>query len=559
VIVAVLTMFLMGGLKLNFRETGDVATGDDVAKESIAEAAVVESQVGSSGSDVDKRHPIAGMQGNEFSGATSQSEPVEPDVANRSKKREQSSMASGLPKPNSNHLQTVQQVESQSPETLAELQNTADTFNTRSQTADRDFDNDLAVTQAKVSPGVISAFQAVSARYAKKDRLAIRVLVLRLDPKTPGRFVVNGSFDRLSLEAWFQEITRVIEPYDLVAMQGLPFDWVSLFSQTLSKPSGSPLAPELKIEMLAYDPSMQQHGAESVVFLWDRSRMQCERDRSYLVDDPGKRFFQPPMVAAFQARVGGVEGRLPLRFSLIHAIAKHGRQIKEPNRLALENPLEDLFVQVRRFEFENYGEEDCLLMGEWSKLQGEKQGSVGAALVGWGEAAKTELAENLVRLQSDSDFASRVIMAEQKMIPEQVGIPQQVGLAEQGDASGLTFSPNLADASALVGDHFGGDSVTGRHAMHLVFDQRYTNEFISRSTSTRDVGASAALDSDSVAATRGASSVDRGDLLNRGSAGEDPSDFYGLGFDAVVSAEFNAFESPRFESVATAPGEGVNR
>lgn len=343
----------------------------------------------------------------------------------------------------------------------------------------------------QLAPGaVVTPVVTKSIASLRKDDESIRILSIRLDPSQSNRFPVGRRDDPSGLDDWCRQVVSSLQSFDLIVMQGVPRAWETFFRRWVTEP-----ALEAKWELLSGDPSLHQRESGNVWFLWDNARLQCPRGRHYLVKDTAGRFSQAPMVANFEARVGGIEGRSPFRFTLIHAIPEPKSQVKPFAGNGVSLALEDLFVSIRRFEFESNSEDDCILIGDW----GRDAFCIGRQAPGIrardGEQTDRHFASNLFGLQS--------------------GDPNLGELKGSLQAKKASSEPSSISASA----------------MHLVFDSRYTNEYMQRS-SPANVS------------------------LSRMTSSEVTSEVTALtllGFDTFVWGEFAASESPRFESIANQP------
>lgn len=102
---------------------------------------------------------------------------------------------------------------------------------------------------------------------------------------------------------------------------------------------------------------------ESYTFIWDNSRIQLVPQSAYVVQDAADRMHREPMVASFESRVSFADGRRPFRFTLInaHTDPDEVRRSAANNEM---NVLDDVFVRVRQYDYETFGEEDCILLGD---------------------------------------------------------------------------------------------------------------------------------------------------------------------------------------------------
>ncbi len=157
-----------------------------------------------------------------------------------------------------------------------------------------------------------------------------------------------------------EQIAAVVTQFDLVAIQEVrggdsaPIDaLVGLirssgrdYQATVSQPIG------------------ESNQVESYAFLFDRARIALVPGSEYLVNDDEQRMSREPMVASFETRPPRpIPGRKPFRFNLINAHTDPD----EVTRSAIDNEmdvLDDVFVSVRQWEWEQAGEEDTILLGD---------------------------------------------------------------------------------------------------------------------------------------------------------------------------------------------------
>ncbi|MDB4679253.1 hypothetical protein OAE79_02830 [Rhodopirellula sp.] len=167
-------------------------------------------------------------------------------------------------------------------------------------------------------------------------------------------------------DQWFRDLVEILRPFDVIAVQGIDQERMQAF-QRWGKAVGQAHG---RYQVALSDHAGSHSRYHGGAFFWDHSRVQLIPGSLYLVDDPGQRLRVPPMVASFESRAGEADGRAPFRFSAI-------QMWHQPNfSVAAESPampygvVEDVFVRVRRYEFEQVGEDDCLLVCNMN-LQGE--------------------------------------------------------------------------------------------------------------------------------------------------------------------------------------------
>ena len=192
-----------------------------------------------------------------------------------------------------------------------------------------------------------------------KDSASLRLVTLRLHRRTTQRFVPSSDIGVTDVQHWFDEISSTFCTFDLVIIQGFPLALEPELHQWINRQQIKP-----RWNVLSGDPDQLHTDSEHVIFMWDQERLHCPNGRHYLVSDPSKRFAQPPMVAGFEARISGSDGRQPFRFTIIHTVGKPNNEIGSGVAEILSPAQKDLFRSVSQFEFENHGEDDLLLVGD---------------------------------------------------------------------------------------------------------------------------------------------------------------------------------------------------
>lgn len=263
----------------------------------------------------------------------------------------------------------------------------------------------------------------------------IGLLVLQFDPTAAPAMESNGVVDRQRFSEWFAGIIASFQRFDVVAVHGFPFAWEGLIREELNAGQSN----DAKWGMVSCDPDLVNRGGQQVAFLWKQARVHCDPASSYLVTDGQRRFSQPPMVASFEMRLKAEEGNAPFRFALIHALpAEIGSQsfltsqsLGRQGAIAgtpATSPIEDVYLRVRKYEFEKRGEEDCILVGQWD---GEYDA---------GHASSAEFVSH-----AKNTFAAHLVEL----------VSPVVGLMERGREEVST--------------------------LHMLIDRRYSGEYIGRS------------------------------------------------------------------------------
>ena len=101
---------------------------------------------------------------------------------------------------------------------------------------------------------------------------------------------------------------------------------------------------------------------ECYAFVWDQRRIAMVPGSAYVVDDAVDRMHREPMVASFYTTAPATNGR-PFSFTIINA---HTDPDEVSDRATSNeiNVLDDVFIRVRQYEYEQSGEEDCILLGD---------------------------------------------------------------------------------------------------------------------------------------------------------------------------------------------------
>lgn len=153
-------------------------------------------------------------------------------------------------------------------------------------------------------------------------------------------------------------IAKIVSTFDVIAIQELhSTDGAALkrliallnesgghYAGTMSEPVG-------------------QDDSQSYAFVWDRKTVELIPGSAYVVLDQGDRMYREPMVASFQTVVSPESARPPFRFTMINVQTKPDRV--DPDHPESEiNVLADVFQRVRQYEFQQFAEDDFILLGE---------------------------------------------------------------------------------------------------------------------------------------------------------------------------------------------------
>lgn len=169
--------------------------------------------------------------------------------------------------------------------------------------------------------------------------------------------------DKKSSDAEVMEhLARIVARFDVVAIQevrtgtALPVDrLVDLINR-----SGG------RFQASVSPPIGRTSQVESYAYVWDATRIMLTPESAYMVRDgegDEDRMHREPWVASFQSRTVAAEGRQPFTFTLINAHTDPD-EVTDSARYNELDVLDDVFVRVRRYEYEDRGEEDFILLGD---------------------------------------------------------------------------------------------------------------------------------------------------------------------------------------------------
>ncbi len=154
-------------------------------------------------------------------------------------------------------------------------------------------------------------------------------------------------------------IAQIVSQFDLIAIQevrggdGTP---VQRLVDLLN-------ASGLRYTAVVSEPIGRTSQTECYAFVWDETRIQWAQGSAYVVQDAADRMHREPMVSTFRALVDPRSGRAPFSFTIINAHT-------DPDEVTVKatsneiNVLDDVFVRVRQYEYDQRGEEDCILVGD---------------------------------------------------------------------------------------------------------------------------------------------------------------------------------------------------
>ena len=204
-------------------------------------------------------------------------------------------------------------------------------------------------TQANDPANVGSSFQPVSLPVPggkSRDTISIATFCITDFGKTKS---VNAGV--------MSVLASVIARFDIVAIQGASGDGLAMKAlMEQLKSSGGSFGSQVS-------PPVGRDGVtQCFAFVWDESRIQFTPNSAYLVQDPTDRMHFEPMVASFETRFGSSGGRNPFRFTLINVHANPADVVANSpmNELSV---LDDVFLSVRQYGYQQTGEEDCILLG----------------------------------------------------------------------------------------------------------------------------------------------------------------------------------------------------
>jgi deoxyribonuclease-1-like protein len=154
-------------------------------------------------------------------------------------------------------------------------------------------------------------------------------------------------------------IALIVSNFDLVAIQ------------EVQSPQAMPVAKLVDLINRSggrYDASVSEPIGrttyrEQYAFVWDATRIRMIPDSGYVVRDDSDRMHRPPMVASFETRIAPVPGRQPFRFTMINAHTDPS-QVSPRGESNEMNVLDDVFIRVREYEYQNRGIMNVMLVGD---------------------------------------------------------------------------------------------------------------------------------------------------------------------------------------------------
>lgn len=155
-------------------------------------------------------------------------------------------------------------------------------------------------------------------------------------------------------------LARIISQFDVVAIQEVVGGDATPVHELIDLLRAS----DARYSATISEPIGRSSQKESYAFLWDETRIQLIPQSDYLVhDEPDDRMSREPMVASFVTRINAPAGRKPFRFTLINVHTAP----KEVVPSAINNEmdvLDDVYISVRNYDYQNTGEEDCIMLGD---------------------------------------------------------------------------------------------------------------------------------------------------------------------------------------------------
>ena len=174
-------------------------------------------------------------------------------------------------------------------------------------------------------------------------------------------FSIQDFGETKSLDAGIMSVlASVISRFDVVAIQGVVGKGASISALMRQLQSTGGQFGSQVSSPVGRDGVMQ-----SFAFVWDETRIQLKPNSAYVVQDPADRMHFQPMVASFETRFGASGGRNPFRFTLINVRANPADVIASSPMNEI-NVLDDVFLSVRQYGYQETGEEDCILLGDLS-------------------------------------------------------------------------------------------------------------------------------------------------------------------------------------------------
>ena len=162
-----------------------------------------------------------------------------------------------------------------------------------------------------------------------------------------------------------EQLANICSYFDVVAVQEVRSPDAEPVQNLVQRMN----AKGLKYDALISPPigRMASH-MEQYAFIYNTERVRpTDASRAYVINDPGDRMHREPYVANFTCipyRTPDVADRAPFTFTLINV---HTDPDEVRGEVAGSNELDvlaDVFVNVRNWEYENFGEDDFVLLGD---------------------------------------------------------------------------------------------------------------------------------------------------------------------------------------------------
>lgn len=155
-------------------------------------------------------------------------------------------------------------------------------------------------------------------------------------------------------------LARIFLEFDVVAVQEIKGDPAVPINALFSRIH----AMGGRYNAVVSEPLGRTSQTERYGFIWDTSRMRFVVGSDYLIDDePGDRMHREPYVATFETRVNPVDSRRPFSFTLINVHTDPDEVFGDSADNEL-NVLDDVYVRVRQWEYNQTGQEDFLMLGD---------------------------------------------------------------------------------------------------------------------------------------------------------------------------------------------------
>ncbi|QDV65090.1 endonuclease/exonuclease/phosphatase family protein [Crateriforma conspicua] len=165
-----------------------------------------------------------------------------------------------------------------------------------------------------------------------------------------------------------QQIAGIVANFDVVAIQEVKSKGVALDRLMEILNQDVPRGGRPHYQAVMSQPLGRTNQKEHYAFVWDDRRIALVPDSQYVVQDgePNSEsdfLHREPMVASFQVRPLPNQTRQPFRFTMIN-MHTDPDEVRGDSRTNEMNVLDDVFNNIRSWEYSQHGEDDYMLVGD---------------------------------------------------------------------------------------------------------------------------------------------------------------------------------------------------